>query len=58
MKQIKILFYQKMFEIHKYLCELDKKDIVEIKNEYEKITNKDKKEIINEYIKFRRKNQW
>ena len=57
MHKMKQLLIQKMFLIHKYLNELDKKDILQIKNEYEKIKDRHEKEIINEYIKFRRKNQ-
>lgn len=57
MNKMKQLLIQKMFLIHKYLCKLDNKDILQIKNEYEKIKDKHEKEIINEYIKFRRKNQ-
>lgn len=57
MNKMKQLLIQQMFKIHKYLCELDNKDILQIKKEYEKITDKNEKAIINEYIKFRRKNQ-
>ena len=57
MKIMKQLFIQKMFEVHKYLCELDKQNIEKIEKDIEKMKDKDKKEIINEYIKFRRKNQ-
>lgn len=57
MKIMKQLFIQKMFEVHKYLCELDKQNIEKIEKDIEKMKDKDKKEIINEYIKFRRKNK-
>lgn len=57
MKNFKIIFYQKIFEIHKYLSELDKKSIEDIEKEYEKIKDKNKKEIIYAYLQFRRKNK-
>ena len=55
MNKLKKAFLIKIFEIHEYLKELDKQDILKIKETITKTTDQNKKELITEYIKHREK---
>ena len=51
---MKKVFIEKILEIHKYLCKLDKMDILKVKEEANKTKNETTRTILNEYIKTRR----
>lgn len=55
MNKLKKAFIIKIFEIHEYLKELDKKEISKIKESLNKTTDQNKKDLINEYINYREK---
>ena len=57
MNRFKKAFIIKIFEIHEYLKELDKQEILKIKESLNKTTDQNKKDLINEYIKFRVKKE-
>ena len=57
MNKLKKAFIIKIFEIHEYLKELDKQEILKIKEILNKTTDQNKKDLINEYIKFREKKE-
>ena len=57
MNRLKKAFIIKIFEIHEYLKELDKQEILKIKESLNKTTDQNKKDLINEYIKFRVKKE-
>ena len=57
MNQLKKAFIIKIFEIHEYLKELDKQEILKIKEILNKTTDQNKKDLITEYIKFREKKE-
>lgn len=54
MNKMKKVFIEKILEIHKYLCKLDKMDILKVKEEANKTKNETTRTILNEYIKTRR----
>ena len=54
MNKVKKVFIEKILEIHKYLCKLDKMDILKVKEEANKTKNETTRTILNEYIKTRR----
>lgn len=54
MNKMKKVFIEKILEIHKYLCKLDKMDILKVKEEANKTKNENTRTILNEYIKTRR----
>ena len=56
MKEFKKILIKKIIEIHKYLSELDKIDILKVKERANKPKTKLEEEILNEYIKCRREN--
>lgn len=57
MNKMKKVFIEKILEIHKYLCKLDKMDILKVKEEANKTKNETTKTILNEYIKTRREKE-
>lgn len=57
MNKLKKAFIIKIFEIHEYLKELDKKEISKIKESLNKTTDQNKKDLINEYINYREKKE-
>lgn len=57
MNKMKKVFIEKILEIHKYLCKLDKMDILKVKEEANKTKNETTRTILNEYIKTRRKKE-
>lgn len=57
MNQFRKILIEKIIEIHKYLSELDKIDILKVKERANKPKTKLEEEILNEYIKQRRKTQ-
>ena len=57
MNKMKKIFIEKILEIHKYLCKLDKMDILKVKEEANRIKNETTKTILNEYIKTRREKE-
>lgn len=54
MKEFKKILIKKIIEIHKYLSDLDKIDILKVKERANKPKTKLEEEILNEYIKQRR----
>ncbi len=57
MNKMKKVFIEKILEIHKYLCKLDKMDILKVKEEANKTKNETTRTILNEYIKTRREEE-
>ena len=57
MNKMKKVFIEKILEIHKYLCKLDKMDILKVKEEANKTKNETTRTILNEYIKTRREKE-
>ena len=57
MNKMKKVFIEKILEIHKYLCKLDKMDILKVKEEASKTKNETTRTILNEYIKTRREKE-
>ena len=57
MNKMKKIFIEKILKIHKYLCKLDKMDILKVKEEANKTKNETTRTILNEYIKTRREKE-